>query len=314
MSLKRLGYFLRIAELGSMNKASEVLHIAQPALTRQIHILEEELGIALFTRTGRGMQLTAEGEQLRVDILGPLRQLEFAFQNARLLSGKAEGSVSLGMPPSVRYALAQSLLHRVTSAEPNIKLHIIEGQIDQLIEWLIAGTIDIALLYGPSADDGIIERGIIIEDLMLVGSLKSGLSPEKPINFKQLAKFPLILPNLRHKTVLALEKNAYITKTNIKIIRYIDSYELIKDLVISGEGYTIAPYSAFIKEFEAGLLSYTKIDNPVTTRQLITAATAQCRMPSIISKMDILIQQEVAALTASGRWPGKLLNNPKSEH
>jgi DNA-binding transcriptional LysR family regulator len=236
MSLKRLSYFLRIAELGSMSRASEALHIAQPALTRQIHILEQELGISLFTRTARGMQLTPEGEQLQTDIMGPLRQLEFAFQKARLLSGKPESNISLGMPPSVRYALAQPLTRRVIQAEPSIKMRIVEGHLDHLIEWLVAGKIDMALLFGSPSDDRIIHRGIILEDLMLVGSIDSGLYPDRSINFKELSKFPLFISGSRNGIISTLEKSAYLTKTNIKIIQQVDSFELIKDLVISGEG------------------------------------------------------------------------------
>jgi LysR family transcriptional regulator, nitrogen assimilation regulatory protein len=310
MNLKRLSYFLRIAELGSMNRASEVLHVAQPALTRQIHLLEKELGAVLFTRTARGMQLTREGEQLRAEVIGPLRQLDFAFQNARLPAGKVEGSVSLGMPSSVRCVLAHPLISRVAAAEPGIKMRIIEGQTDHLVEWLIAGQIDIALLYGPSPDHRIIDRGMVVEDLMLVGSRESALSPDKPVNFKRLSRFPLILPGSRHGIMSTLEKNAYITKTNINIILRIDSFELTKQLVMSGAGYTILPCSAFITEHEAGLVTYTRIENPVLTRQIVTAATEQCRVPRIISRLDVLIQQEISVLAASGRWPGKLLINP----
>lgn len=311
MNLKRLSYFLRIAELGSMNRAAEVLHIAQPALTRQIHLLEKEIGTVLFTRTGRGMQLTKEGEQLRAEIIAPLQQLDSAFKSARMPSGKVGGSVSLGMPASVRYVLAQPLINRVAKAEPSIKLRIVEAQADHLIEWLIAGTIDMALLYGPSPDARMNDRGMVVEDLLLVGSREAALSPNKPVNFKNLAKVPLILATSRHGVMPTLEKNAYITKTRINITQHVDSFELIKQLVISGAGYTILPYSAFMREHEAGLLSYTRIQNPVLTRQIVTAATAQCRVPGIVSRLDVLIQQEISALSANGRWPGKLLINPE---
>jgi LysR family transcriptional regulator, nitrogen assimilation regulatory protein len=65
MENRRLSYFVRIAEDGSLTKAAGVLRIAQPALSRQIRLLEEELGVSLFSRTARGMQLTEEGEYLR---------------------------------------------------------------------------------------------------------------------------------------------------------------------------------------------------------------------------------------------------------
>jgi DNA-binding transcriptional LysR family regulator len=310
MNFTRLRYFLRIAELGSMNRASEALHIAQPALTRQIRLLESEFGARLFTRTARGMRLTAEGEQLRAAVNGPLRQLDFAFHNAKLASGKVEGSVNLGMPPSIRYAMALTLMHRVAAAEPNLKLHVVEGAVDHLVEWLVAGRIDLALLYGPSPDDRIVDRGMLMEDLLLVGAGGSSLSPDNAIDFKRLPKYPLILPGARHGIMAILEKNCYITKVSLHIIHQLESFQLIKDLVIAGAGYTILPYSAFVKEHQAGLMGFARIDNPVLTRQVVTSATGQCRIPRVISRLDVLIQQEIAALAASGLWPGKLLVHP----
>ena len=78
----RLKYFLRIAEEGSITRAAGVLGIAQPALSRQLQLLEEDLGVALFRRTRRGVELTEPGERLRASTAGPLRQLELAVQYA----------------------------------------------------------------------------------------------------------------------------------------------------------------------------------------------------------------------------------------
>jgi len=76
----RLKYFLRVAEEGSITRAAKLLGIAQPALSRQVQLLEEDLGISLFTRNRRGVELTEEGERLRASTAAPLRQLELAVQ------------------------------------------------------------------------------------------------------------------------------------------------------------------------------------------------------------------------------------------
>ena len=82
MDTHRLKYFLRIAEEGSVTRAAAVLGVAQPALSRQIRLLEEDLGITLFHRTRRGVHLTEEGERLRSSTAAPLRQLELAVRYA----------------------------------------------------------------------------------------------------------------------------------------------------------------------------------------------------------------------------------------
>src|SRR5215471_7971497 len=127
MDTRRLRYFVRIAEDGSLTRAAGVLRIAQPALSRQIRLLEEELGIALFNRTARGMQLTEEGEHLRACVAGPLRSLELALQNARSFSSHIEGNFTLGMTSGIGEILAKPLVLRMSSEFPNIKLRIVEG-------------------------------------------------------------------------------------------------------------------------------------------------------------------------------------------
>jgi LysR family transcriptional regulator, nitrogen assimilation regulatory protein len=87
MEIRRLEYFVCIAEQGSLGRASDLLRIAQPALTRQVRLLEQELGVILFTRSRRGMRLTEEGEQLLSEVMGPLRQLEGALQNPLFFFG-----------------------------------------------------------------------------------------------------------------------------------------------------------------------------------------------------------------------------------
>src|ERR1700740_1285114 len=115
MDIRRLQFFLRIADEGSMNRAARVLGIAQPALSRQMRLLEEALGVTLFTRTSRGMELTEAGEQLRGSMTGPLRHLELAMQNVGSPFAQLEGGVILGMPQTTACVLARPLLARVAA-------------------------------------------------------------------------------------------------------------------------------------------------------------------------------------------------------
>src|SRR5262245_38459153 len=100
MDLKQLEYFVRATELGSVTKAANLMNVAQPALSRQIRQLEEELGESLLIRTGRGVKTTEAGARLLEHGRGILRLVALAredIENAR--TGKA-GRVAIGMPPS----------------------------------------------------------------------------------------------------------------------------------------------------------------------------------------------------------------------
>ena len=89
MEIRRLTYFTCIAEYGSLTRAAGVLRIAQSALSRQMRLLETEIGVPLFSRTTRGMTLTDEGRYLQSAVAGPLRELAVALQNIRSLAATA---------------------------------------------------------------------------------------------------------------------------------------------------------------------------------------------------------------------------------
>jgi LysR family transcriptional regulator, nitrogen assimilation regulatory protein len=316
MEIRRLSYFVKIAEEGSLSRASGVLGIAQPALSRQMRMLETEIGVSLFRRTRRGMQLTEDGEQLRAAVTGPLRQLELAFQSARSSATKIEGTLAVGMPAAIECVFAEPFVRRMSAELPNIKLRIVEGQAGYLIDWLHGGAIDLAILYGPSPDDRLIDRDLLVEDLMLVGGPEARLDPKEPVDFQRLSELALVLPNQWHGVRSILDRAAARKEIKLNIQFESDSFHLTKDLVRSGRGYTVLPLSAIGRELAEGQLTYTSIANPRLTQHLVHASRPLCQLPRIMAKVDCLIRHEISELVASGRWPAKLLfdtHEPKSD-
>ena len=122
MDTHRLKYFLRIAEEGSITRAAKVLGIAQPALSRQIRLLEEDLGITLFARTRRGVHLTEEGERLRSSTAAPLRQLKLAVLYAGSPLARIERGLLFGMVPTAAGVLAAPLLASLGDGIPQCPL------------------------------------------------------------------------------------------------------------------------------------------------------------------------------------------------
>ncbi len=295
MEIRRLEYFVCIAEQGSLGRASDLLRIAQPALTRQVRLLEQELGVTLFIRSRRGMRLTEEGEQLLSDVMGPLRQLEGALQNTRCFSSGIGGNVAIGMPPTVAYFLAQPLLERIALEEPNLAVRVVEGTSTHLNEWVLSGELDLAVLYGPSIDDKLRTRDLLIEEMVLVGSARSDLSPDKPVSFEELTKLPLILPNPRNGLRAISERFAARYKAYFKIKYVMDSFPITKKMVEDGNGFTIFPVSAVLREVESGLLKYAPIANS-NCRTLVLAKKLHSRSPRIMAAMDKIIQDVLVEL------------------
>lgn len=310
MNLRRLAYFMRVAELGSLNRASEALRIAQPALSRQMRMLEEELGVVLFERTLRGMTLTEHGQRLQRDLVGPLRQIDFAFANVSLTGNQVAGTLNIGLDPGLREMLGLPLVERIAAEEPGILPRIVEGEVDRLAEWAVRGEVDMIVFSGPSPDEAVIDRTLLVEDLFLVGPPDSGLHPDRPMRFGAAMTLPLILPESRSGVLPLLEKRGYVDKTGLNIVRRVNSFELLKQMVAKGLGHTVLPRSAMARELDEGTLARCPIIDPVLRQPVGIGATRDCRVPRLVERTDIIIRHTLSALVADGSWPASLLFEP----
>ncbi len=305
MEIRRLQYFVCIAELGSLGRAADILRIAQPALTRQVRLLEQELGVMLFTRTRRGMHLTDEGSQLLSEVTGPLRQLEGALQNMRSITSGLSGHVAVGMTPTVTYFLAQPLLERMAEVAPDVVLRIVEGTGLHLGEGLMTGELDMGLLYEALHDNRLVNRDLLTEELVVVGSPQSGLAPGRELSIGELTELPLILPNPKNGLRSITERYAAKYAVHFRIKYVIDSFHVLKEMVGNGHGCTITPLSSVLKEVEAGTLTYSPMQNP-SRRTLVVATKTHCRIPRVLAKVQDVMEEVLCELHQQGRIFGNL--------
>jgi LysR family transcriptional regulator, nitrogen assimilation regulatory protein len=209
------------------------------------------------------------------------------------------------VPPTVAYFLAQPLLERIAVDEPNLAVRIVEGTSMHLNDWLVSGELDIAVLYGPSRDDKLRTCELVTEQMVLVGSAQSGLSPDRAISLKELITLPLILPNPRNGLRAVSERFAAKYKTYFKIKHVIDSFPITKTMVEDGQGYTILPLSAVLRELDEGRLKYSPIENS-NTRTLVLAKKVHPRSHRIMAAMDKIVQDVIAELFDDRKIFGEL--------
>jgi DNA-binding transcriptional LysR family regulator len=305
MEIRRLHYFVRTAELGSLCRASDVLRIAQPALTRQVRLLEEELGVTLFTRTRRGMRLTEEGEQLLADVIGPLRQLDTALQNIRSVASGLSGNVTVGMTPTVAYVLAEPLIERMAIQAPNVAVRIAEGSALHLGEGVTSGELDMALLHDAPHDPRLVIRELLTEEMVVIGPPDSGLSPDRLLDIDELTRLPLILPNPRNGLRSVTERYAARFNVRFHIKHVIDSFPVLKDMVGKGHGYTILPLSSVLREVEAGTLAWSPVDNP-SRRTLVLATGTHARGPRVLARLEQVVEDLLWELHEAQRLFGAM--------
>lgn len=304
---QRLRYFLAIADEGSINHASEVLGIAQPALSRQIRLLEKDIGAALFRRTARGVELTAAGRQLRASIAAPLRQLELSLRYAGSSFVRAERGLRIGLPAAAIRLLPLPVLDRLEQECPLPGVHVAVANNEELLAKMRDGTVDVAVIE-PPMDARVHYEDLLTEDLVVMGGATSDLRPERPVRFAELADRCLVFLSSETGIRDSLEQTARRLKTRL-VSRYTtDSLELARVLIESGHGYGVLPLSACAAEVAQRRLRYAPLCDPQLTQRLGIAVTAQNQLArGIIAKASQIIREQAAILAQSGTWNARIL-------
>lgn len=168
MDLRQLRSLVQIVELGSITGAADRLNIAQPSLSRQVKALEEELGVPLLCRHGRGVMPTEEGERLARRARVILEDVQNLASDISAGSGPLSGTVTLGLPPTVSEVLATHLVERTMAEYPEVKLRITSGFSGHVQDWLLRGKIDIGIAYDGRKAPAIRSQPIIVERLFLI--------------------------------------------------------------------------------------------------------------------------------------------------
>ena len=277
MDLKQLEYFVRVAEMGSFTRAAIALNVAQPALSRQIRLLEVELRQNLLKRNGRGASPTEAGLLLLEHGRGILHQVERAQEElARARSGLS-GKVALGLPPSVARVLTVPLTRAFREKMPDAHLSISEGLTAAMQESLLNGRLDIALLYNPKSTSGLEISNLVQEELWLVQARASALQedpPPPPIGLQEVAKLPLVIPSRPNAIRMHVESEMAGIGCRPRIALEIDGVTSILELVADGAGYAILSRNAVTRSINPSAFSTRPISEPKLSIQLCSVVSS----------------------------------------
>ncbi len=303
MEFRELRYFAAIAELSSFSKAAAQLRIAQPALSRQVHKLESELGVELFLRHGRGVTLTPAGEMLLVKAGGILRDMRKVRDDVASCAAEASGTLTLGVPPAAGRVLLPPLLLRYAEHCPNVVIRIMEGFSGHLHDWLVSSRSDIALMHNPclGAD---LERVPLLEEEMYLVSPPDANVPDG-IGLSELTTLPLILPGPPHSLRQLVAGAMAGVGHTLKPAMEVDGLAIIKGLVEHGLGHTVLTYASVAEEVARGALRATRITRPGITWNLAIVLRKDVRQNRAATLMVEMMREEVDKLVNAGQWRGK---------
>ncbi|WP_083276716.1 LysR family transcriptional regulator [Sphingobium phenoxybenzoativorans] len=304
MDLRQLRHFRQIALSGSISAASGTLRIAQPALSRQMQMLEQELGVTLFHRTGRGVLLTAAGEALLTDSLTLIDEAEELGRRIRAFGGIPAGEATIGLSPTIGRLLTLPLATRVQRDFPNLKLRIAEGFSGTLLEWLQTGRLDAAILYHSPANSALRCEKVGQEPLSVIGSVvRPAFPPGDHVPISALKGHPLVLSTPAHGLRQMVERHAATADVKLDLLFEFDSLDATIALVKQGMALTILPESAVRAELDAGTLLAWPVGSPSLVRPLIIATAPQ--RPGAISARELSALLREAIMSAAPPENGK---------
>ena len=268
MELRSLHYFVRIAELGSITRAAAHLHVAQPALTRHVQRLEDELNVALFTRANRGVRLTEAGQKLLDGATRILRDIERTGDEIRAQDAHPSGKIVLGITPTLCPVLVPDLFARMRRDYPMIDLKVMHAGMVRLEEFVIDGRVDIALLSELSRSRLVQSTRLAEEEMVLVTrpGIRSGV-----VDGDELRATPLILGDGLRAAMDALLAGH---EVELNVQTELNDHETIRLMVAQGAGAAVLPLSSLSRETGRGLLEAHRITETGVFRTLALGVRA----------------------------------------
>jgi LysR family nitrogen assimilation transcriptional regulator len=288
MELRQLRYFLGVASAGSFGRAASKLHIAQPALSRQIKALEDEFGVELFFRTARGVHVTEAGERFRALAEGLVRSIENMRLEVANLSDEPNGLVVVGLPPSIAQLVAIDLMELCQARYPKVKLRVIEALSVFLVDWLELGRIDVAVLTDPRESYAVERRDLADEDMVLVGVpalIPKGL---KAVRLEALNEFRIVISQGFERVMRPSCEAANVT---VRYAMELDSVPIVRDMIRRGSACTIVPYGMVHDDVAAGVLNAARFDPPVTRRLVLAFSSRRPISLSMTAVFDLLEEE-----------------------
>jgi LysR family nitrogen assimilation transcriptional regulator len=303
MDLKQLRALVTVAESGSVTRAAQLLHLVQPAISRQITSLERELGVRLFDRTPEGMRPTADGSTLVVRARRILDELERARAEMHPDRVEVAGIVTVGILGSVEHLLAGDLVTAVAAEHPGIELRLATAYSGNLQRWLDDGDLDMSLLYNLTTTQSVRVLPLLHDQLWAVAPPVAELRADRPIDLATVFEQPFIMPVTgEHGLRLLIDEASLTCDVEPRITVQANTMSLQTELVRAGHGWTILPAAGIADDVAAGRLSAAPVCSPDIVRSIGLALPRTGAPSAAAQAVATQMLRLVRAAVADGRW------------
>jgi DNA-binding transcriptional LysR family regulator len=292
-----LRYFYEVARYGSFRLAAEKIHIAASAISRQIQLLEQELGTKLFARKRAGLHLTAAGEALLYRVKKAIGELAVARSEIDALHGSQKGTVRVGINETVARDFFAGFLKQFRQKHPNLKFEIVVANSDRLEEMLLHGEVDIIIGYAVQPRQGLQQMASFELKTCIAVRKDHQLSKKQAVRVSDLVDEVVIMPS--SDSQLWHVVNAIFAKVSVRPVSTLttDSFEFMTLLVSNGLGIGFQIRLAPGADPMRPEIKYVPIRDPAVKSAVLACCISEEGTPSMA--VSICLQE---LRTALDKW------------
>lgn len=302
MKLRQLQYFLRVVEMQNITRAAESLHVAQPALSQQINLLEEDLGVKLLLRGSKGVLATPEGQLLYRHAQTILRQVENTRGLLSKTTSQVSGSVSIGLASSTARLIALPLLTTAKKAFPSVVIEIVDTPSADLTKLVMQGRVDFAISPEQQIIKGLIRLPLFSEELYLL-THNSVTFKRSRVTVEEMSGLAFALPGPPNQLRALFDRLFHTERKSYNLFAEASTSAILVPLVTAGIAATVLPYSAVKPEIQSSQIKSHRIAN-LARRDMMLCMSETAVTSHAVEKVIELLRQVIEDLISKKQWQG----------
>lgn len=304
MDARSLKYFVQVSDSRSFSKAANLLRIGQPALSRCIRQLEEELDVRLFLRTRRGVEMTPAGQILRTRAKFILDQFSQLSDDVRAHARDVTGTAIVGVPAAAGQIIVPEVMRHLHDQYPGVRLHIVEGLSSETYDRLLGRTVQIGLMYDALAHRDLSCEPLAMEDVRLVGRRDKIEALGRINDLAGIENLPLIMPTSPNSRRLLVENVFRERGLMLNVAAEIDGFATTRALLDDGFGYSLMTQAALFTLGDSPSLIAIELKSKELQWRLDLVRHRSQVNNQVINVVAVAIRNVIESLGKSGRWTG----------